>query len=455
MTAQKIPCVREPALIGSVTAFNGNRLEFLSRVARECGDIGSFHMGPLPVLLLNSPTFFQGVLVDHADAFDKGAFQRNAFGALMGNGLLTSEGAFHLAQRKLMASAFQPKNIAGYADLMVADTLRAQQAWKDGEVIDLDQEMMRLSMSIGAKALFDADVFDAASELGAAVATGFQYVDYRASSMTALPLFVPTPRNLRFKKALAVIHRGIQAIIDERRSNPTERKDLLSTLLRARDEGSQGMTDEQLRDETLTLFVGGYETAAKALAWSLYLLASHTEHAAKLRHEVDTVLEGRPPTAADLPRLPYALQIFKEALRLYPPGAAIARQALRDVEIAGYRIPKRQLVMLMVYTVHRRPDIYPDPERFDPERFTPENEKKLPRFAFMPFGAGARICIGNYFALLEGQLTLITLAQRMSFELVPHQVIEPELRLTVRPRYGIKAVVRRRDSQAPHQAARA
>jgi cytochrome P450 len=245
---------------------------------------------------------------------------------------------------------------------------------------------------------------------------------------------------------MQVLRNRVQRLIDERRSNPAERNDFLSILLQARDDDDKPMSDEQLMAECLTLFGAGHETTATALSWTWYLLCQHPEMYQKVQEEVDSVLQGRTPTYDDLARLPYCLQVFKEAMRLYPPAYLLSRRALCEVEIDGYRIPKGRVVLYAPYTLHRREEYFPEHEKFDPERFTPAREKQLPRYAYLPFGAGPRICIGMYFAMMEGHLLLATLAQRVSFSLVPGQTIVPDPvhHLTLRPAGEVKVMVKRR-----------
>lgn len=235
-------------------------------------------------------------------------------------------------------------------------------------------------------------------------------------------------------------------MIDERRADPGERSDFLSILLQARGEDGSAMSDRQISDECVTLFGAGHETTATALAWAWHLLCRHPDIYQRVQYEVDTVLKGRTPVYADLPKLPYCLQVFKETLRLYPPAYVVSRQALKDVTIDGYLVRKTQAVAIVPYALHRRPDYFPDPETFDPDRFTPEHEKLLPRYAYVPFGAGPRICIGNYFATMEGHLLLATLAQRVTFELVSQGSVEPDPyhTLTMRPMGGLPVIVKRR-----------
>lgn len=443
-----IPYIRgERPFVGSLPDYAKDRLSLFQRIAQECGDVGAFHFGPYTLALFNTAEFVHSIFVEHADDFDKGDVLHNAFRPVIGNGLFTSEGEFHRRQRKLMAPPFQPRHIMSYTDSMVAYSEQLQQQWVDGEIIDVAQEMTRLTMSIVGKVLFDADVFTETDELGFAMHTVLAHVSHTLASLFPIPLNWPTQHNRHTQKAIAVLKRRIQKMIDERRADPNARNDFLSILLQAKGEDGSGMSDEQLQDESLTLFGAGHETTATALSWTWYLLTKHPDIYQKVQQEVDSVLQGRTPTYADLERLPYSLRVFKEALRLYPPAYATARVALHDVDLNGYLIRKQGVVMISAYTLHRRPDYFPEPEVFNPDRFTPENEKLLLRYAYVPFGAGPRICIGNHFAMMEGHLLLATLAQRVSFELVPGQYIAPDPAgsLALRPQYGVKVVVKRRE----------
>ena len=433
-TPKSIPFIHEWPLIGSIPAFmTRERLEFVLRVAQQ-GDVYGFHMGPIPMVLFSKAEHVQSILVDHAHDFSKGRLLQKAIG---GNGLFMSEGEFHHKQRKLMAPFFQPRHIASYADTIVAYAKRTQQTWLDGTVIDLNQQMIALTMSVIGKVIFDADIFDETDELAAAVGITMANATQKLSSLFTPPPSWPTPRNRRIRKAEQTIRTRIQRMIDEQRTNTVtaEHNDMLSILLNARDENGEAMSDEQLMDECLTLFAAGHETTAAALSWTWYFLCQHPEAYQKLQQEVDTVLQGRTPTYADLASLPYCLQVFKEALRLYPPAAGIVREALHDLIIDDYMIPKGYAILVSPHVMHHKAEYFPDPETFDPERFAPEREKQMPRNAYIPFGAGPRICIGNHFALMEGQLLIATLAQHVRFSLVPGQTIvaDPYHNLATRP----------------------
>ncbi len=432
-------------LVGNLLEFRNDRLNLLRRLARE-GDVTGLHFGPFPGILFNKPEHVHSILVQHAYDFDKGLAVHTTFRPVIGDGIFSSEGDFHRRQRKIMSPPFQPRHIVSYADIFGHYGEQFQQTWSDNSVIDINQQMTNATMSIIGKALFDADVFTETDELGIAMTTTLEYIAHTTSVLFPPPYSWPLPRNRRTRKAVQVLRSYIQRFIDDRRSNPIERNDLLSILLQAKDEDGNPMSDEQLMSECLTLFGAGHETTATSLTWTWYLLCQHPEIYQKVQAEVDSVLQGRTPTYEDLARLPYCLQVFKEAMRLYPPAYLLSRRALKDVEIDGYLVPKDMVVLYAPYTLHRREENFPDPEKFDPERFTPEREKMLPRYAFVPFGAGPRICIGMYFAMMEGHLLLAALAQRVSFSLVPGQDIVPDPvhHLTLRPMGEVKVLVKRR-----------
>lgn len=442
-TTKKIPHIPEYPLLGSLPSFMKERLQLLQRIAQK-GSVSSFRIGPVRMIMFNKPEYIQYILVDHASDFDKGRIMHKALSG--NNGLFSSEGDFHHQQRKLLSPPFQPRHISSYADTIGYYGEQLQKKWRNDERIDLNQQMISLTLSIIGKILFDADVFSETNELGAAMAVAFEHTVHVLTSLYSPPLSWPTPHNHRTRLAVQQIENRIQRMINERRNNTIERNDFLSILLQARGDNGEVMSDRQVMDECITLFGAGHETTAAALAWVWYFLCQNPTIYQKVRQEVDSVLEGRTPTFADLPHLPYCLQVFKETMRLYPPAAAIIRETLHTIEIDGYQLPAGTTIFLCPYTLHRMPEYFPAPEQFDPDRFMPEREKQLPRYAYIPFGAGPRICIGNHLALMEGQLLIATLAQRVTFALIPGQTVEPDPahNLALRPGGKVEAIVKRR-----------
>jgi len=421
-------------------------LAFLTRIAREHGDVARFRMGPVELHLVNRPEWIRDVLVTHAASFHKGRGLERAK-RLLGEGLLTSEDPVHLRQRRMMQPAFHAQRIAGYAGVMVelADRLAAR--WKDGENRDVAAEMTRLTLAIVGRTLFDADVEAEADEIGAALTTALGLF----GRTFTLPYFelldrLPLPMNRRFERAKARIDATIARLVAERRRAPGG-TDLLSLLVAASDtEGDgRGMTDAQVRDEAITIFLAGHETTANALAWTWYLLAQNPEAEARLHEEVDRVLDGgRSPSAADLPRLPWTEMVLAESMRLFPPAWIIGRRAIETYAVGGFRVPRGSIVVVSQWVTHRDPRWFPDPGRFDPERFRPEAKEARPRFSYFPFGGGPRVCIGEGFAWMEGVLVLAAIARRWRLRLAPGQAIVPAPSITLRPRDGIRIVLERR-----------
>ena len=404
-------------VLGNLVDLRRDSLGFLLSLSCRCGDIGYFYAGPRRVTFVNSPELINSVLVQHADNFEKTPNMRNYLGPVLGNGLLTSLNAFHKRQRKLIAPAFQHRRVAAYASIMAGYAERIQAGWRDGGTIDIAHEMMRLTLAIVSKTLFDTELGREADELGEALTVAIRYTIDKFSALAPVPSSWPTPRNRSFRRARARLDATIYALIEERRRSGKDHGDLLSMLLSAQDEDDGSfMTDLQVRDEVMSFFLAGHETTANALAWTWYLLAQHPAVYARLREELQSVLGGRTPTATDLQNLPYTLQVLKESMRLYPPVWVLGRQAVRAMSLGGYELPAGMGVTMSPYILHRRPDLFPLPDSFDPERFAPEREKLLPRNAYIPFADGPRVCMGNHFAQMEGQLILATLAQRVTFD---------------------------------------
>ncbi|HYP54264.1 MAG TPA: cytochrome P450, partial [Pyrinomonadaceae bacterium] len=420
--------------------FSRDPLGFLSRLARDYGDVSQVKVGPQRLFLVNHPDLIRDVLVTRHDSFIKGrALQRSK--RLLGEGLLTSEGAHHLRQRRLAQPAFHRQRIAAYARVMTDYAERAASRWRDGDTLDIADEMTKLTLAVVGKTLFDADVEGDAAEVGEAMNDvmslfGMLLMPY-SEYLDKLPVKLAPVR--RFQRARARLDSVIYRIIDERRRSSEDRGDLLSMLLLAQDEEGdrRGMTDEQVRDEAMTLFLAGHETTANALAWTWYALAENPEVEARLHAELDDVLEGgRLPQFEDFARLRYTEMVVAESMRLYPPAWAVGRLAVRDVEIGGYLIPKGSLVLLSQYVMHRDARYYTEPLRFDPERWTPEAKSARPAFSYFPFGGGVRRCIGESFAWTEAVLIVATLARRWLMRLVAGREVELRPRITLRPGAG-------------------
>ncbi len=418
-----------------------NRIKLLERLESWHPDIVLTTFGKRGLILVNRPDYVHEVLVEQADKFHKGREFTLYTRPLLGNGLLHSEEEIHKRNRKLVAPAFVHRRIREYAKIMCDYTVRAINEWKDGDVIDISREMMRITLGITGKTLFNSDLSGEADD----VKKRLTYLMHYAEQQLRIPFHVPfewrTPRNNRVRKAIAGLDKIIYGMIAERRASESDVGDLLSMLLMARDEDDgTGMTDKQVRDEAMTIFLAGHETTANAATWMWYLLAKNPDVYQKLRDEV-AILQGIPPTLEDLPKLPYTLQIFKEAMRLYPPAYIIVRTAIEDCMIDGYLIKANTAIMISPYLLHRKAEYFPDPEKFDPDRFSPERERTIPRNGYLPFGAGPRVCIGNQFALIEGHLMTATIAQRFSFELLDDAPVETEPLITLRPKGGIRVRV--------------
>ncbi len=369
-----------------------------------------------------------------------------AIRSFLGNGLVTSEGAFWQSQRQLIQPAFRHENIASYAQIMSESAATMLAGWKDGEVRDVHHEMSSLTLDVVAKSLFGSKVAHDSRFIGTEIATVMNRFLSQAALSFFLPEGMPLPKGPRLLRSRRRLNKVIQTIITDRRAHPVESKDLLQTLLAAQDEHGTRMTDEQLRDEIMTLFMAGHETTANALCWTWYLLAQNPEAEEKLHAELDGVLNGVAPTLADLPRLPYTEMVVKESMRLYPPVWGIGRCAINDFELNGYRIPAGTNVFPMQWLTHRDERWFPEPEKFDPERWRddPIRRGRLPRFAYFPFGGGPRVCIGAGFAMMEACLLLATIAQRYSLSLPPNSVVTPFFSITLRPKDGLNMRLHRR-----------
>lgn len=475
-TVEDIPILSGQTFSGHATEFRTTQTAIFLRLARELGDLGQIRFFNFPLVVLCSPELAHEALVEKQRSFEKSLATKMMFYPFAGRGLFTSEGEPWRKNRKLMAPLFHPRTIDGYAPMMNDVITRCLDDWKDGAILDAGREMTRITMGVAAKVLFDADTLDESDEISAAVRTMFDYLGEQTASVSIFvratiaqlllqlehlpaplarareatiealhqPVPLPTAQRRKLLASIRTVDDRIQRMITDRRQKGGDRPDLLSRLLAARDEDDGSfMTDRQVRDEAMTLFIAGHETTATSTTWCLYFLARNPEVYRRWKQEVDG-LSGKTPAAADAPRLEYTRGVFREALRLYPPAFAIDRVAVEDVEIGGYHLPKLTSIIVPIHALHRREAIFPDPERFDPARFSPENEAKRPRGAYMPFGAGPRICIGATFATLEAELLLAQIAQRFDFEPVSDAPIGPDYGTALRPERPVLLRVRKR-----------
>jgi cytochrome P450 len=437
-TAPKRRGPKNLPILGSLPAFRSRPLQFLTDAAKNYGDIPYFRLGPYHAHLINHPDYIRDILVTNQGNFTKSrALQRARI--LLGEGLLTSEGKFHLRQRRLVQPAFHRDRLAAYASVMTDYGVRARDRWKAGETLDISNEMMRLTLGVVGKTLFSADVESEAPEIGDALTTVLKMFRMLMMPFSEYLEKLPLPSIRRFEKARDRLDKTIYGLIRERRRSGEDRGDLLSMLLLTQDEEADGagMTDTQVRDEALTLFLAGHETTANALTWTWYLLSQNPECESKLHAEIDSVLEGRAPQMSDLPQLRYTEMVFAEAMRLYPPAWAIGRMSKAAFDMGGVHFPARSICILSPYVTHRDPRWFPEPERFDPERWTPEARDARPKFSYYPFGGGARLCIGERFAWMEGTLLIAAIAQKWKLELAKGQKVEPLPLITLRTKYGM------------------
>lgn len=433
-------------LLGVMPEFNRDSLAFLERLARDYGDIVRTRFFYVPAYFLYHPDHIEQVLATNSRNFIKPlSFRTPFFQRLVGNGLLTSEGEFWRRQRRLAQPAFHRERIAAYAQVMVKDTEEMLATWRDGEIRDTHRDMMRLTMEIVTHTLFNANVADDADRVARALGVLVEPFSSQATLKWILDNRLPTPANRRFHKVAAQLDEVIYRIIGQRRgAGKEDQGDLLSMLLQAHDEDGSQMTDKQLRDEVITLFLAGQETTALTLIWSWYLLALHPDVESRLWQELDEVLGGRAPVAADMPQLKFTEMVAKESMRLYPPAYVIGREVAEACEIGGYQFPKGMQVFMPTWVVQRDPRFFDSPKEFKPERWTPEFTNSLPKYAYFPFGGGPRVCIGNAFAMMEIVLLLATIAQKFRFTLVSKHPVELQPAMSLRPRNGIRMKVERR-----------
>ena len=443
------PLARPAGLIRLLRLLRGNQISIYTSddFAREFAETRVFFSN---FVLVNEPDFIEHILVTNHQNYVKGRLVRQILQPALGNSLLISEGDFWRRQRRIMAPAFHHRHLAQAAEVMVCRAKQRVIRWRtpceEREPLDIHQEMMSLTMEIVAEALFSSEIANSIDELGRAMTTlNSSLGTPNPFDILGFPEWFPRWRSHRMRSALARLDKMIYDIIAMRRATHGVSGDLLSLLLSARDqETGEGMTDTQLRDEVITFFAAGHETTALALTWTLYLLSRHPGIERTLHDEVDRALDKGGLTFDDVPALPFTRMVIEEAMRLFPPAFSFGRMALADDEVGGHPICAGSLVSIIPYLTHRNPRLWKDPLRFDPERFTLNEIKERPRFAYLPFGGGPRICIGAGFAMTEACLVLATIAHTYRLRVVPGHRVEAYGRVTLRPRYGLRMTLERR-----------
>ncbi len=451
--ADNLPSAPNPArapgpkgrpILGVMSEFNRDSLSFITR-ARDYGDVVRMRFFYVTAFFLYNPNDIEYVLSTNAKNFIKSmSLRSNFFQRLLGNGLLTSEGDFWRRQRRLAQPAFHRQRIGAYGEVMVEYTTRLMSSWREGEVRDIHREMMRLTLEIVVKTLFNADVSGDADRVARVLEKIVQPFASQATLKWILDNRLPTPTHRRFNQAAREIDEIVYRIISERRLSGSDEGDLLSMLLAAHDEDGSQMTDRQLRDEVMTIFLAGHETTALTLSWAWYLLAKHPETERRFHQELDAVLNGRLPSVADLPLLKYTEMIARESMRLYPPAYGLGRQPLEDCQIGGYLVPRKSQVFMFPWALHRDPRFFEEPQSFRPDRWTEEFTNSLPKYAYFPFGGGPRACIGNYFAMMEVVLVLATMGQRFRFSLEGKHEVDLLPAMSLRPKGDINVTIHSR-----------
>lgn len=440
-TAPPVPGLGVRSLIGHLPLMVTNNLAFRRKLARTFSGIYQVPVGLRPAVVVSQAEYCREVLV-RTDDFDKPPELTKLGRPVFGNGILTAPNKSNREQRRLVQPVFKHQIIKNYAEIITAYTEELTESWAEGQTIDIVEEMTKLTMRIIGSVMFSIKNLGSEDQLGRDIHTALRSV--ATGFLFPVPFGDLTPNGRRTKQAIARVNTAIYEMIASRKEEKSERGDLLDLLLNARDEEGNSLSDEQIRDELMTIFIAGHETVALALTWTQYRLARHTPIRERMQQEADQALAGRIPTLEDLPNLPYALQVFKETLRFYPPGHVMIRMAVRDTTLGGYHVPRGAFVLLDAYAMHHRPDYFADPQLYDPQRFTAENEDALPRYAYLPFGTGPRVCIGQHFALMEAQLVLAVLTERVELTLGSDKAVQPRAELTLRTSGPVAAVVHRR-----------
>jgi cytochrome P450 len=438
----KLPPGPKPKIsLINLVRFRRNSLGFLKQIYQEYGDIVHFKMGPLRILLLNHPDYIKEVLSTQQSNFVKGRPLEMAK-ELLGEGLLTSEGEFHKRQSRIIQPAFHRKMMGTYAPAMTEYALRLMNKWEDGMSVDMMQEMIKMSTGIAGKTMFNVDIEEEAPEINQALDAVMSLFDRVSLPFAEYLLKIPLPGTIRFFRAKSKLDHTIYKVIRERREIKLNNGDLLSLLLKEQEEGE--MSDRQIRDEALTLFLTGFDTTSLALTWTWYLISQHPQVEAELHEELDRVLQGRLPTLEDYPNLKFTRMVFAESMRLYPPIYIIARQAVEAFTIGEYEVPKKTIVLASPYLIHHDSRFHSNPEVFNPHNWDDRPGIQHPRYEYFPFSEGPRSCIGQHYAWLEGVMVLASIAQFWKVKMVPDHPVEIAQLLNLRPKYGMKMEVYRR-----------
>ena len=428
-------------ILGQALSFRKDPPALFMEAQRRHGDVVCFRLGPRQVYLAVHPDHVKRVLQDNVQNYPKSGYSK--LKPLIGNGLLSNQGEPWRRQRRLIQPAFHAEYLRTMAETMAAATQEVIVHWKASiargqDVFNIESEMTRLTLAIVSRTLFSTDVSEGAGNVAKALRFVLRYGTDRVGRFFAAPHAIPTPKNLRYRRALHTLDEVVYGLISQRRKMVDDKRDLLAMLLQARDaETGEAMSEKQLRDEVMTLLTAGHETTAKALSWAFYLMDRNPKAADELRRELVWVLRGKAPTYDDLPNLTYTKMFIQESMRIFTPVWGLARRVREDDTIGGFVIPKGSRVIVSPYATHRHPKFWPNPEHFDPNRFTPEQSKGRPHYAYFPFGGGPRKCIGAHFAMMEAQIILSMVAQEFRLSLVPGHPVETEAIFTLRPKNGI------------------
>jgi cytochrome P450 len=433
-------------LVGNLLELGRSPIDLFTEVAAQ-GDVVGLKFAHARYFFVNDVETVHHVLVDNNRNYTKSPNYKG-LKLVLGEGLVTSEGEFWRRQRKLSQPAFHRDRVASFVTTMVEETDSMLAKWDErvGEVIDVHAEMMKLTLRIVARTLFSTTVGAEADAIGEALGVAIRHANDYAEAVIKPPQWIPSRKNLRFKRSLKTLDALVFRIIDtRRRGENADAHDLLALLMAATEDG-RGMTDQQLRDEVMTLVMAGHETTANALAWTFYLLSKDPEVERRLRHDVREGIGDAAPVAEDAPKLRYASMVISESMRLFPPVWAFERQAIEDDVVGGFHVPAKSMVAISPYFLHRHRAYWDNPEGFDPERFSQQGSEGRPKFAYLPFGGGPRQCIGMGFAMMEAQMLLARIVQRFRLDLASPARVEPEPVVTLRPRGGLKMRLRRQAS---------